>query len=147
MSDIVARVLSSDGKTKYTIRDNGAGELLCECKGFGHRMKCRHIPMVHGARKGLPVEGVELVQPQYPAEVIDWATGQRFANGEHEALLQFDLVVGGQRVAGRPVTYHELKVDDVVALAETADRLSRLLGVAARIVTSGEEPEDIPDAL
>jgi hypothetical protein len=40
-------VLSSDGKTKYTVTfAGGEGGAHCTCKGFAYRKDCRHISEV-----------------------------------------------------------------------------------------------------
>ena len=39
----VYQVLSSDGKSRYKVVDNGKGVWNCNCKGFKYRNKCRHI--------------------------------------------------------------------------------------------------------
>lgn len=40
---VIAKVLSSDGVTRYSVRRAPDGELFCECKAAQRRVKCRHL--------------------------------------------------------------------------------------------------------
>ena len=76
-------------------------------------------------------------------EIDRYVNEHPFPARADEGILRFDLVVAGQRIEGSDIPFSALQIGDLQAINETADRLSRLLGVAARIVTGGEEPEDI----
>ena len=109
MADVIGQVPSSSGGL-YNIRKTEDGHLICECKGYQFRSKCRHIEEFKQQEK----RGAEVV-------------------------FRFQLLVDGADViVGKEVELSQTKIGDLsIRLTEVEEYLSRLLGLKVKIEQVG----------
>lgn len=104
---VVYLAKSSRSDDHYKIRQSPEGKLVCPCKGFGWRGKCRHIEEANAAL---------LLQSQ--------------------PVIRFDLHVGELIVHGQYCDLSNIQPGDLTSRSLACEEyLTRILGTTVRLVT------------
>lgn len=123
---VVGRQPSSDGESSYQItRLIGSDVLLCECKGFGWRGRCRHV-----------IKMTEELANPTPVGILNWRTDM----AQLRFIIRFkDGPKVVAEVRGRPQDYNKFQAGDITErIVETEHYLERLTGLRVHIETAEE---------